>query len=237
MCPSDAHRPKDADVSKSDAERSRLEYEVLKPRRLERGDRVAAISLSWGGPGAYPHRYEAGKRQIESEFGLEVVETRHALRDPDWLQANPGARAEDLMEAFEDPEIAGIISTIGGDDSIRLLPFLDPGVFRANPKVFLGYSDTTVTHLALSRAGIVSFYGPSILAGFAENAGMFHYMVSSVRRAVFYAEPIGVVEPNPGGWTAEELDWGVPENQTRPRRMNPHEGWRFCRARASREAH
>ena len=200
---------------------------MIKARKLLPGDRVAAITLSWGGPGAIPHRYAVGKSQLEEEFGLEVVETRHALRDPDWLYRNPRARAEDLMEGFEDPTVSGVFSTIGGDDSIRLLPHLDLEVFRSNPKVFLGYSDTTVAHLALFKAGVVSFHGPSIMANFAENGGMFAYMVSSVRRTLFSSAPVGVVEPNPGGWTAEELDWAVPENQERRRRLNPHEGWRF----------
>lgn len=200
---------------------------MIKARKLSPGDRVAAISLSWGGPGTFPHRYEAGKRQLQEEFGLEVVETRHALRDPGWLHRNPRARAEDLMEAFEDPAVNGVFSTIGGDDSIRLLPYLDLDVFRSNPKVFLGYSDTTVTHFALYKSGLVSFYGPSIMTGFAENGGMFPYTVSSVRNSLFSSEPVGGVEPNPGGWTAEELDWAVPENQERKRRLNPHEGWRF----------
>ena len=93
---------------------------MIKARKLLPGDRVAAITLSWGGPGAFPHRYAVGKSQLEEEFGLEVVETRHALRDPEWLYRNPQARAEDLMEAFEDPTVSGIFSTIGGDDSIRL---------------------------------------------------------------------------------------------------------------------
>ena len=200
---------------------------MIKARKLSPGDRVAAISLSWGGPGEFPHRYEAGKRQLQEEFGLEVVETRHALRDPGWLHENPRARAEDLMEAFEDESVRGVVSTIGGDDSIRLLPYLDPDVFRSNPKVFLGYSDTTVMHLALFGAGLVSFYGPSVMAGFAENAGMFPYTVSSVRRTLFSPDPVGVVGPNPDGWTAEELDWAVPENQEKRRRVNPREGWRF----------
>lgn len=56
---------------------------MIKARRLKPGDTVAAVSLSWGGPGAIPHRYEAGKRQLEEIFGLKVVETRHALADPD----------------------------------------------------------------------------------------------------------------------------------------------------------
>ncbi len=200
---------------------------MIKARKLLPGGRVAAITLSWGGPGAIPHRYAVGKSQLEEEFGLEVVETRHALRDPEWLYGNPRARAEDLMEAFEDPTVSVVFSTIGGDDSIRLLPYLDLEVFRSNPKVFLGYSNTTVTHLALFKAGVVSFHGPSIMANFAENGGMFAYMVSSVRRTLFSSAPVGVVEPNLGGWTAEELDWAVPENQGRRRRLNPHEGWRL----------
>ena len=204
-----------------------LEETMIKARRLSPGDRVATVSLSWGGPGAFPHRYEAGKRQLQDEFGLEVVELPHTLCDPEWLYRNPRARAEDLMGAFEDPAVSGIFSTIGGDDSIRLLPYLDPAVFRSSPKVFLGYSDTTVTQLALFKAGLVSFYGPAIMANFAENRGMFPYMVSSVRRTLFSSAPVGTVEPNRGGWTAEELDWAVPENQQRARRLNPHEGWRF----------
>jgi muramoyltetrapeptide carboxypeptidase LdcA involved in peptidoglycan recycling len=65
------------------------------------------------------------------------VESRHALADHEWLASHPEARASDLMEVFADPSIKGIVSTIGGDDSIRILPFLDLSVIRENPKVFL----------------------------------------------------------------------------------------------------
>jgi muramoyltetrapeptide carboxypeptidase LdcA involved in peptidoglycan recycling len=210
---------------------------MLKPRKLCPGDRLAAVSLSWGGPGKHPHRYGAGKRQLEEEFGVELVEMRHTLRDPGWLHRNPQARADDLMQAFADSSVQGIVSTIGGDDSIRLLPFLDLEVIRSNPKVFLGYSDTTVTHWACFRAGLVSFYGPSVMAGFAENAGMFSYMVDSVRRTLFRAEPVGVVEPNPDGWTVEHLDWAVPEHQNRPRKLNPHLPWRFLQGSGRVQGH
>jgi muramoyltetrapeptide carboxypeptidase LdcA involved in peptidoglycan recycling len=210
---------------------------MLKPPRLHPGDRVAAISLSWGGPGTIPHRYEAGKAQLEAEFGLEVVETPHALRDADWLQRNPQARAQDLMEAFADPAIQGIISTIGGDDSIRLLPHIDLEVIRTHPKVFLGYSDTTVTHMACFTAGLVSFYGPAIMAGFGENAGMFPYMINAVRRTLFSADPIGTVEPNHAGWTVEHLDWADPANQSRRRKLEPSTGWRFLQGGGTWRGH
>ena len=69
---------------------------------LRHSSRVAAISLSWGGAGTFRYRYEVGKRQFEEEFGVTVVETEHALRDPDWLSKNPKARFDDLMAAFAD---------------------------------------------------------------------------------------------------------------------------------------
>ena len=101
-----------------------------KPKILRPGSRIAAISLSWGGPGTVPYRYQIGKQQFEEEFGVEVIETAHALRDAGWLAKNPRARADDLMTAFADETIDGIISTIGGEDSIRILPYLDNGTLR-----------------------------------------------------------------------------------------------------------
>ena len=199
----------------------------MKPKILRPGSRVAAISLSWGGPGTIPYRYQIGKRQFEEEFGVTVIETEHALRDADWLARNPEARAHDLMAAFADETIDGIISTIGGEDSIRTLPYLDLDLIRKNPKVFMGFSDTTISHAACFKAGLVSFYGPSFMAGFAENCGMFPYMVDSVRRTLFSAEPIGVIEPNQTEWTVEHLPWENPENQSVRRKLNPCTGWKF----------
>ena len=200
---------------------------MTKPTVLRPGSRIAAISLSWGGPGTIPYRYRIGKQQFEEEFGVTVVETAHALRDADWLDRNPKARADDLMEAFTDETIDGIISTIGGEDSIRTLPYLNLDLIRNNPKVFMGFSDTTISHAACFKAGLVSFYGPSFMAGFAENCGMFPYMVDSVRRTLFSTEPIGVIEPNHTGWTVEYLPWENPENQLVRRKLNPCTGWKF----------
>jgi len=142
---------------------------LIKPKKLKSGDTVAAVTLSWGGSALYQHRYEIGKKRLKDFFGINVVESKHAMRDPEWLHANPKARADDLMEAFCDPKINGIFSIIGGDDSVRLLPYIDYEIISNNPKIFLGFSDTTVTHFACLKAGLSSFYGPAILTAFAEN--------------------------------------------------------------------
>lgn len=210
---------------------------LIRPRRLKPGDTLAAVSLSWGGPSVYPHRYHAGKRQLEEAFNVELIEMPHTLSDADWLQQNPQARAEDLMQAFADPAIDGIISTIGGDDSIRLLPYIDFDVIRNNPKVFMGYSDTTISHFICLKAGLGSFYGPAIMAGFGENGGLMPYMRRSVEHALFSADPLGEVFQNTGGWTVEHLDWAKPELQRQKRKLNPSTGWQFLQGEGLQEGH
>ncbi len=166
-----------------------------------------------------PWRYEAGKRQLQEEFDVEVVEMAHTLASPEWVAKNPKGRAEDLMDAFADPSINGVIATLGGDDSIRLIPYVDLDVIARNPKVFLGHSDTTNIHLACFAAGVTSFYGPSILGEFAENGGLHQYTIDSIRKAVFSSEPIGVVPRNEEGWTAEHTDWANPHCQSQRRTL------------------
>lgn len=197
--------------------------ELIKPAKLSKGDKLATVTLSWGGPGAVPHRYHAGKKQLEKEFDVEVIEMKHTLRDADWIYRNPQARADDLMEAFSDTSIKGIVSTIGGDESVRILPFLDETIIKKNPKVFLGYSDTTVAHFYCMHAGLSSFYGPSIMAGFGENGGLPDYLKDSVKRTLFSSEAIGEIVPSPE-WTWEFLDWSDPKNQEIKRSMNKNKG-------------
>jgi len=200
---------------------------MIKPRTLRPGDRVAAVSLSRGWPSVFPRAYWDGKRQLQEAFDIEVVESRHALADIDWLAAHPEARASDLMEVMKDPAIQGVVSTIGGDDSIRLLPFLDYSVIRQNPKIFLGYSDSTVTHFAFLKAGVTSFYGPSLMAGFDENGGLPSFTVESVRQMLFSPSPTALISPNSDGWTIASWDWG---NEKRNQKMRAHQtcsGWRW----------
>lgn len=190
---------------------------LIKPSKLRSGDKVATVSLSWGGPGTYPWKYEAGVRQLKDLLGVTVVPMPHALRDADWIAKNPEARAEDLMKAFSDPSIKAIISTIGGEDSIRIVPFIDLEIIRKNPKIFMGFSDTTITHFCCFKAGLSSFYGPSIMAGFAENGGLFPYVAKSVQKTLCETAPIGVWEGNKDGWVSKQLPWQDPQNQSQKR--------------------
>src|SRR5690625_984643 len=144
---------------------------LIKPEKLTKGDIVATVSPSSGlaGESVFHWRYEQGVRRLEEVFGLKVVAMPNSLKGIDYLYEHPEARAADLMNAFQDESIKGIIANIGGEDSIRLLPYIDFEVIRNNPKVFMGFSDVTISHLFCHHAGLSSFYGPAILTDFAEN--------------------------------------------------------------------
>ena len=130
------------------------------PRKLRKGDKVAIVSLSSGmlGEEFCSHNIEIGVKRLK-EYGLEPVFMPNALKGIEYLQAHPEARAKDLKEAFLDESIAGIICAIGGDDTYRLLPYLmeDEEFIKAvekHPKLFTGFSDTTVNHLMFYKMGL-----------------------------------------------------------------------------------
>jgi len=200
---------------------------LLTPQALQAGDRIAAVSLSWGGPGTFPEQYELGKRQLEAAFGVEVVDMPNSRKPADWVWRNPEARAEDLMMAFEDASIHGIFSTIGGDDSIRLLPHIHLDVIHTNPKVFMGYSDSTITHMACLKAGVRSYYGPSIMAGFGERGGILPFTEACVRQTLFEPRANCCLPCNDGPWVTEIVPWEEPVDNGRTRPRETPTEWRW----------
>jgi len=147
---------------------------MLKPERLRKGDKIAIISLSRGllGEDFMAHQRKLIEERLHS-FGLEVVYTPHALAGLEFLEKNPEKKAEDLKWAFADKSIKAILCTIGGEDTYRTIPYLlgDEEFARLvadNPKVFIGYSDSSINHATLYKLGLQTFYGFSAIVDFGE---------------------------------------------------------------------
>ena len=140
---------------------------MIKPAKLKKGDVIGIISPSWGGPNVFPHIYENGLKNLKT-LGFEIKEFPTARGDAKYQYQNPKVRAEDVNAAFANKEVKGIITTIGGDDSVRILPFLNKETIANNPKFFMGYSDTTILTTFCRSLGLVTFNGPSIMAGFSQ---------------------------------------------------------------------
>ncbi|WP_026884747.1 S66 family peptidase [Clostridium akagii] len=155
---------------------------MKKPKSLVKGDKVAIVSMSSGmlGEDFAKHELDLGLKRI-NEFGLVPVVMPNALKGIEYLKNHPEARAQDLKDAFYDMSIKGIICAIGGDDTYRTLPYLlDDSDFvsaaKNNPKLFTGFSDTTINHLMFYKLGMGTFYGPTFVCDLAElNKEMLPY--------------------------------------------------------------
>ena len=69
-------------------------------------------------------------------------------------------RLEELHRLIADDSVAAIVAARGGAGAGGLLERLDPGLVRAHPKPFVGYSDLTFLHLYLGRLGLPTLHGP-----------------------------------------------------------------------------
>ena len=183
---------------------------MIKPTGLKKGDKVAIVSLSSGliGEEKLIHKFDLAKNRLESEFGLEVVAMPNALKGLKFIEEHPELRAKDVIDAFKDPTIKGIICAIGGLDTIRIAPYIDYEVIKNNPKVFMGYSDTTANHFMMQKAGLVSYYGPCIMTDFAEYVNMFDYTKEAVKSVLFDGLENYEIKSSEY-WSDDFIPWGV----------------------------
>ena len=160
---------------------------LIIPPKLNEGDTVAFISISGGRAGDEDMipRYMLGKRRFEKIFNVKVVETPNALRGSEYLYEHPEKRAEDLMWALKDNSIKGIICNQGGDDSYRVLPYIDSQVIHDHPKVFMGFSDIATWMAVFAYAGVRAYYGPTVLTPLAQPGKLDEYTEAAIRRTLF----------------------------------------------------
>ncbi len=201
---------------------------MIKPRALQPGDTIGIVSPSFGAAGLFPHRLELGIRQIEA-MGFRARLAPHSCNTLGYISDTAENRVQDIHDLFLDPEVRAVVAAIGGDHSNQLLPLLDFDLIRAHPKIFSGYSDNTVLHLAFhTAADLVTFYGPSLITEFAEFPRMFPYTERYFRKAVCQAAPVGELSPAQE-WTEEFLDWEQKRDLERPRALVPSPGWTWLK--------
>lgn len=193
-----------------------------KPTRLKKGDTIAIISPSWGGPSEFPHIYESGMDVLRN-MGFEIVEYPTARMKDYALHNNPEIRAKDINRAFADPKIKAIICSIGGEDSIRLLPYLDKEIISKNPKIILGYSDNTTLLIYTNLCNNVVFHGPTIMSGFSqmkflpEQYKEHVYTILTSNQSSYFYQDYGL-------YCDGYPDWSLVENTGKVNKLQKDEG-------------
>jgi muramoyltetrapeptide carboxypeptidase len=133
--------------------------ELLRPPPLQKGDTIGVVASSYS---PRPRWLARGVRALE-RAGYAVLLDPELSTTRRYQRAEDERRAANFTTIWTDPRVKAVIGGTGGYGAVRMLPYLDPALFRSHPKAFVGYSDITVLHLWLMRlAGLRAFHGPTV---------------------------------------------------------------------------
>jgi len=135
--------------------------EFIKVKPLKIGDKIGILSP------ASPLEKEKIKKGAEfiKSFGFEteISKSSFSISKHSYMAGSIKERIDDLHYMFKKDEIKAIICARGGYGSMRILEHIDYQLIRDNPKIFVGYSDTTALLMAIiKKAGIITFHGPML---------------------------------------------------------------------------
>ena len=130
------------------------------PQKLKEGDEIRVISPARSLAIISQETREIALRRLR-EMGFKISFSKYAEECDEFKSSSIEHRVEDIHKAFEDKNVKGILTAIGGFNSNQLLKYLDYDLIKANPKILCGYSDITSLQNAIFRkVGLVTYSGP-----------------------------------------------------------------------------
>lgn len=134
-----------------DASKSCIVPDYLRP-----GDKIAIIAPSY----STPMENVTGAAEVIRSWGYEpVIGSNVDKLDAGKYAGTVEERTADLVSAIENPDIKAIICTRGGYGTIHMINRLRPGLFSANPKWIVGYSDISTLLEMEACAGVAGIHG------------------------------------------------------------------------------
>ena len=166
------------------------------PEKLKVGDEVRIIAPSRSMAILKDDCINLAIERLES-LGLKVTFASHVKDyDPDYMCTNFKDRADDLNEAFKDPNVKAILTVIGGFNSNQMLKYIDFEMIKKNPKILCGFSDITILLDAIySKTGLVTYYGPHF-SSFGMKKGFeytFEYFKKMLEKLKLLVQKSGVM--------------------------------------------
>jgi muramoyltetrapeptide carboxypeptidase len=180
---------------------------LVKPRKISPGSTIAIVAPA-GPPDLERLKKGAGFLKKRG-YGIRIFP--QVRRKLGYLAGDDHSRAEAINKAFEDVNIDAIICARGGYGSLRILEYIDFDIIRANPKVFVGYSDITVLLLSIyKRAGLVTFHGPMAAVEFGRR--LRPYTIERLFSTVESSAVAGEIK-KPSGYRLERICGGKAEGR------------------------
>lgn len=143
---------------------------MIVPTRLAKGQIIGVFSPS--GSVTYSAEdtalYEKGLSAIQA-IGYSTVEAEFTRHRYYHMSATAEQKAKDIHSLFEDPDVAALLPSVGGHTASQILPYLDFDLIRANPKVFIGFSDSAVLGMCIAeKCGMLTYHSAvDVMFGFS----------------------------------------------------------------------
>ncbi len=175
--------------------------------KLSKGDTIGIFSPSSPATATAVKRYNRGKEYLISK-GFNIYEGKLTGKSDYYRSGTIAERAEELNELIRNDDIKCIMSTIGGNNSNSILPYIDYEYFKKSPKIIIGYSDITAILLAIyAKTGITTYYGPAIVASFGEYPPLVDKTYDYFKEITKGDVKLPFTIENPKSWTDEMINW------------------------------
>lgn len=180
---------------------------MILPPRLRTGDKIAVFSPSSPATVTAEKRYQRGKFYLE-EKGFSFQEGILTGKQDFYRSGSIAQRAEELNRLIHDDSVKCIMAAIGGMNSNSLLPYIDYEYLKEHPKIIIGYSDVTALLLGIyARTGLVTFYGPAVIASFGELPPFVDLTWQYFQEICMGKADTPYEFPTPEFWTDEFIPW------------------------------
>ena len=205
-----------------------MTLEFIKPKRLNRGDTIGVFTPSSPGYADCEGLFLNGIRNLES-CGFQVIQgsVTSNRRTEGYRSAPPRERAQEFMDLIRNPNVHGLISTIGGYNSSSMIPYLDFGLIRDSRKPICGYSDVTALHASiLTQAGLRTFYGPAVMCWFGDWPNGVPETTEWFLDAVMNHQTGKRSVMQPSRWSNHSRNWGNGDWKNIERIWQENTGWK-----------
>src|SRR4030095_384519 len=136
--------------------------ERIKPPAIRPGDLIGIVAPA---SNIKPDMLDEGCRELE-RLGFRTLYRPGITTSYRYFSGTDERRAAELLEMIRNPEVRAIFCARGGYGTGRIIPYLEPELLRANPKILNGSSDVTALLTFLDRSGLVGFHGPMVATAF-----------------------------------------------------------------------
>jgi muramoyltetrapeptide carboxypeptidase len=186
------------------------------PKKLEKGDEIRVVA-----PSRSISIISQANREIANgrlaDLGLKISFSKNVEETDDFGSSSIKSRVADLHKAFLDKKVKAVFTVIGGFNCNQLLKYLDWNIIKNNPKIFIGYSDTTALQNAIfAKTGLVTYSGPA-WSTFGQKLH-FDYTMDSFKKCLMVDEPVEIAPSKE--WTDDA--WYMDQDKRNPIK---NDGW------------